>query len=249
MSAPVVPFPRALYPASNVKGPVTDNDDVIAVKRAISRAGFYRWIKFDDSYSEKFAMEGVKTFQQKNGLTATGFYGKATHDKLVGTRSKEKPEEWAFDSIAIKLMMIAKEEMTAQNKNLPLEKARKLLAFCQTFTGSYLYGGQHDGSLEDDKVTDRFDCSSSTSFALWKFNLLGVNQPHVSSWFETWGEPGRGKYITIHATYDHVWMEFSLPEGYRRFDTSPHGDGASGPRVRTRERSDSRFVHRHPLGL
>lgn len=249
MTIPVVPFPRALYPPSNVKGPVTDNDDVIAVKRAISRSGFFPWAKFDDSYSEKFAMEGVKTFQQQNGLTATGFYGKATHDKLVATRSKTKPLEWAFDGIAIKLMETAKKESSTQNTNLPLAKSRELLAFCRTFTGSYLYGGQHDGSLTDDKVSDRFDCSSSTSFALWKFNLLGVNQPHVSSWFETWGQAGRGKYITIHATGDHVWMEFSLPEGYFRFDTSPHGDGPSGARVRTRERSDSRFIQRHPLGF
>jgi hypothetical protein len=71
----------------------------------------------------------------------------------------------------------------------------------------------------------------------------------VSSWFETWGEAGRGKYITIHANYEHVWMEFSLPEGYFRFDTSPHGDGGSGPRVRTRERSDYNFVHRHPKNM
>lgn len=246
---PVVPFPRALYPPSNTKGPVTDNDDIVAVKRAISRAGYFPWQKFDDTYSEKFAMEGVKKFQQQNGLTATGFYGKNTHDRLVDTRCKGKPDEWAFDPVAIKLMIKAKEEMTALNKNLPLEKARKLLAFCKTFTGSYLYGGQHDSSFADDKVTQRFDCSSSTSFALHTFDLLGSDRAQVSGWFETWGLPGRGKYLTIHATDDHVWMEFSLPEGYFRFDTSPHGDGVSGPRVRTRERSDSRFVHRHPKGM
>lgn len=249
MAPPVVPFPRALYPASNVKGPVTDNDDVIAVKRAISRAGFFPWNKFDDAYSEKFAMEGVKPFQQQNGLTASGFYGTATHNKLVETRAKGKPTEWAFDPIAIKLMETAKKEMTAANKNVPLETARKLLATCRLFTGSYLWGGGHDSSLADDRFSMRGDCSWSTSYALYLNGLLGSTRSQVSTWFETYGDAGRGKYVTIHANWEHVWTEFSLPEGYFRFDTSPHGDGPSGPRVRTHDRPDSRFVHRHPKGL
>lgn len=249
MSPPSVPFPRPLYPPSNVKGPVTDNQDIVAVKRAISRAGYFPWQKFDDSYSERFAMEGVKAFQKDNGLQPTGFYGAATHDKLVRTRRRSEPTEWAFDPVAVKMMVTAKEELTALNKNLPLEKARKMLAFCRTFTGSYLYGGQHDGSFDNDKVTSRFDCSSSLSFVLHTFGLLGSDRAQVSSWFETWGEAGRGKYITVHATYDHVWMEFTLPEGYFRFDTSPYGDGGGGPRVRTRPRPDARFVHRHPKGM
>lgn len=249
MPPPSVPFPRALYPASNVKGPVTDNDDIVAVKRAVSRAGFFPWNKFDDTYSETFAMEGVKKFQQNNNLTATGYYGKATHDKLVATRCKGKPDEWAFDAIAIRMMEQAKQELTAANQNIPLAKARKLLATCEQFTGSYLWGGGHDSYLADDKFSDRGDCSWSTSYALWLNNLLGVNQAQVSTWFMRYGLEGRGKYVTIHATYDHVWIEFSLPEGYRRFDTSPKGDGVSGPRVRTRVRDDARFTHRHPSGL
>jgi hypothetical protein len=247
--APVVPFPRPLFPPSHDQGPVTNGDDIIAVKRAVSRAGFFLWRKFDDIYSETFAMEGIKEFQKQAGLIATGNYGQSTHDVLRNTRSKAKPDEWAFDKIAIDLMKSAKRELTPANTNLELKKAREILAFCRQFDGSYLYGGEHDGSFADDDIHDRFDCSSSTSFVLWKFNLLGSTQSHVSSWFETWGESGRGKYITIHANWEHVWMEFSLPEGYFRFDTSPHGDGGGGPRVRTRERSDYNFVHRHPKGF
>lgn len=240
--APQVPFPRPLYPPSHDKGPSTDGDDVLAVKRAISRAGFFRWKKFDDSYNQTFAMEGVKEFQKNKGLVATGNYGRSTHDMLRNTRCKNKPEEWAFDAIAIGLMKEA-------NVNIELKITRNILAFCHLFDGDYNYGGQHDGSFEDDDVHDNFDCSSSCSFVLWKFDLLGSNLSQVSGWFENWGEPGRGRYLTIHASDDHVWMEFSLPEGYFRFDTSPYGDGASGPRVRTRWRPDSGFVARHPKGM
>jgi hypothetical protein len=246
MAAPVVPFMRTLYPPYATKGPVPGGDDVIAVKRAISRAGCFPWRKYDNAYNDKFAREGIKTFQKGVGLPASGIYGKATHDKLRNTRATFKPKEWAFDPFSIKLI----ENAIAKEKALiPLEKARKMLQFCRGFEGPYIYGSQHDGSFLNDDRTDGFDCSSSTSYLFWKFSLLGSSYPQVSSWFETWGKSGRGKYITVHANGDHVWTEFSLPEGYFRFDTSPHGDGPRGPRVRTRRRFDSGFVHRHPEGM
>lgn len=246
MAAPIVPFIRTLYPPYAPKGPVPGGDDVVAVKRAISRAGFWPWRGFDRAYNDKFAKEAIKEFQKSVGLAQSGIYGKVTHDKLRNTRCKNKPKEWAFDSYSISLI----EGIIAREKTLTaVDKVREILAFCRKFEGPYIYGGEHDGSFLDDNFKDGFDCSSSTSYALWKFGLLGSNSPQVSSWFETWGVSGRGKYLTVHANGDHVWIEFNLPEGYFRFDTSPHGDGGRGPRVRTRKRFDSGFVHRHPKGM
>jgi Putative peptidoglycan binding domain len=244
--APIVPFMRTLYPPYGARGPVPGGDDVIAVKRAVSRAGYYPWRRFNNSYNEEFAKVGIRTFQEAVGLTPSGIYGKVTHEKLRAAHSKAKPGEWAFDTFSIKLITdaIAKEQATQ-----PIGRAREMLEFCRQFEGPYIYGGQHDGSFLNDNPQDGFDCSSSTSYVLWKFGLLGSTQPQVSSWFETWGESGRGKYITVHANDDHVWMEFSLPEGYFRFDTSPHGDGPRGPRVRTGVRSNSGFIHRHPKDM
>lgn len=130
-----------------------------------------------------------------------------------------------------------------------LEKARKMLTYARTFDGPYVYGGEHDGSFNDDNVHGDFDCSSSTSLLLHKFDLLGSTHSQVSGWFESWGKPGRGEYVTVHANDEHVWVEFDLPEGYFRFDTSPHGDGPRGPRVRTSRRFDSTFAHRHPPAM
>ena len=48
---------------------------------------------------------------------------------------------------------------------------------------------------------------------MWKFGLLGSSSPQVSGWFERWAEPGRGKYVTVHANWEHVWTEFLLPDG------------------------------------
>jgi Putative peptidoglycan binding domain len=102
--APTVPFPRPLYPPSHAEGPVPDDVDVVAVKRAIARAGFFPWNSFDDTYNENFAMKGVKPFQQANGLSATGNYGEKTHEKLRNTRRKGYPTQWAFDAVSINLM-------------------------------------------------------------------------------------------------------------------------------------------------
>ena len=64
-----------------------DGDDVVGVKRAISRAGFMDWNEgeFDDAYNEKIA-DAVQAFQKKNGLDATGAYGENTHAKLKGKK-------------------------------------------------------------------------------------------------------------------------------------------------------------------
>lgn len=105
--APSVPFPRPLYPPSHQQGPVPDGVDVVGVKRAVSRAGFWPWQDFDDSYSEAFARDGVAAFQSKNGIAATGNYGKATHEKLVATKRKGSATEWAFDPVSIRLMQDA----------------------------------------------------------------------------------------------------------------------------------------------
>lgn len=248
-TAPDVPFPRPLYPSSHSNGPVPNGNDILAVKRAISRAGYFPWASFDTVYSEKFAMEGVKKFQQANGLMATGNYGEPTHQKLCEVHRAGSFTEWAFDDMSIRMMEQYDKKMNEAPDNLAKIKVRNLLNFCKMFTGPYNYGAEHDGSFADDDFHDAFDCSSSTSFALYEFNLLGDDHSHVSGWFENWGQSGRGKYITVHAAEDHVWMEINIDGRYYRFDTSPHGDGPTGPRVRTRARSDSRFVHRHPINL
>lgn len=117
--APIVPFPRPLYPPSHEKGAVPDGVDIVAVKRAISRAGFFPWQDFDDSYNENFAMKGVKPFQQANGLTASGNYGEATHERLRNTRRKGSLDDWAFDAVSINLMKAAAKVPVAKRPIVP----------------------------------------------------------------------------------------------------------------------------------
>ena len=66
----------------------------------------------------------------------------------------------------------------------------------------------------------------------------------------SWGDPGEGKYMTVWANAQHVWIEFKGRDA-KRFDTSPRGSGPRGPQLRYTARPDGRsegFTPRHWKG-
>jgi peptidoglycan hydrolase-like protein with peptidoglycan-binding domain len=103
----------------------------------------------------------------------------------------------------------------------------------------YRYGGGH-GKWED----SGYDCSGSVSYALHGGGFL--NKPLDSTEFESWGQAGRGQWITVYANSGHA---YTVIAGLR-FDTSSSGSGGeSGPRWRNQARSSSGYVARHPAGF
>jgi hypothetical protein len=176
------------------------------------------------------------------------YKGHANDPALRPKAAPKKIPYWAW----VKLAIMAGTPVPKPPKPKPIDpalvKARALLAQCRRFDGPYVYGGGHGGTLATTTVHEGLDCSSSTSKALDLVGLMVGPVAQVSTWFESYGAAGRGKYLTIHASGDHVWTEFTLPEGWFRFDTSPWGDGANGPRVRTGRRGTAGFVERHPVG-
>jgi peptidoglycan hydrolase-like protein with peptidoglycan-binding domain len=100
----------------------------------------------------------------------------------------------------------------------------------------YLYGGGHR-SFRD----SGYDCSGSISYALHGAGLL--TSPLDSTGFMSYGEPGRGRRVTIYANRGHAFM---VVDG-RRFDTSALGE--TGSRWTSTPRSGRGFVARHPPGL
>lgn len=114
------------------------------------------------------------------------------------------------------------------------------------YRSAYLYGGGHGPSLSSMKSSTRMDCSSSTSLALHRADMMPGDVAQVSGWFaSSWGEPGEGDEFTVWANAGHVWTEFKGP--YGRFDTSQHS-GESGPAYTTVERSTAGFTPRHWKG-
>jgi len=100
----------------------------------------------------------------------------------------------------------------------------------------YKWGGGH-GKWRD----TGYDCSGSVSFALAAAGLL--SGPLASGPLMSWGEPGKGKWVTIYANNGHVFLEVA---GIR-FDTG--AQRVTGSRWANDGRSTAGFVARHPAGL
>jgi hypothetical protein len=115
--------------------------------------------------------------------------------------------------------------------------------------GPYVYGGGHGTALSRLGSGHGMDCSSSTSLALFRAGLFHHSTAWASWQFAHWGRPGRGRFFTVWWNRDHVWIQFHSLGRFKRFDTSAHGSGGSGPRVRFGTRSTSGFNARHYPGL
>lgn len=102
----------------------------------------------------------------------------------------------------------------------------------------YVWGGGHLGW-----ISNGYDCSGSVSFALHGGNLL--NTTLVSGQLANWGLAGVGRWITIYANSEHVYMVIAG----LRYDTREDPSGVSGPRWHRQMVSPSGFVARHPAGL
>lgn len=102
----------------------------------------------------------------------------------------------------------------------------------------YVWGGGHLGWS-----SRGYDCSGAVGFALHGAGLLDVTM--VSGQLASWGDPGPGKWITVYANADHVYM---FVAGLR-FDTRGDRPGSSGPRWHRAWVDPRKFVARHPPGL
>jgi hypothetical protein len=102
----------------------------------------------------------------------------------------------------------------------------------------YVWSGGHRGWS-----SHGYDCSGAVSYALHAGGLLGVTM--VSGQLEYWGEGGPGRWITVYANREHVFM---VVAGLR-FDTRGNPAGVSGPRWHRGWVDPARFSARHPRGL
>jgi hypothetical protein len=110
----------------------------------------------------------------------------------------------------------------------------------------YVYGGGHGLPLS--QIAAGYDCSSSVSHLLWGGGLLGVDSDMTAVRFEHWGLPGPGRWVTLYASSDHVFMYVAG----LRWDThnaAGPADGPAGIGWHPLVREADGFLARHPAGL
>ena len=103
-------------------------------------------------------------------------------------------------------------------------------------TKPYKYGGGHARWNDSG-----YDCSGSISYVLHAAGLL--SRALDSTGFMSWGEPGRGTWITVRSNPGHAYL---IVAGLR-FDTSARR--LTGSRWTERMRSARGYRGRHPDGL
>ena len=110
----------------------------------------------------------------------------------------------------------------------------------------YLYGGGH--GLPLDQVAPAYDCSSSVEHLLYGGGLLPVSYDAASGSLESFGPPGPGRWVTIYASADHVFM-YVAGLRWDTHDAAGPGDGSAGIGWHPLVRGAAGFVVRHPVGL
>lgn len=106
-------------------------------------------------------------------------------------------------------------------------------------TKGYKLGGGRD-TLED----TGYDCSGAVSYVLIKAGLL--DEPRTSQSFATYGEPGPGRWITIHTRPGHCFITLC---GLRLDTGGRGGTGTAGPRWSPYLRGGPEWRQHHPRGL
>lgn len=140
--------------------------------------------------------------------------------------------------------------LAAAGRRAPAAVQAMVAAGNRLYGTPYLYGGGHGVSLNT--LQPAYDCSSSVSYLLHAAGLLG-QYAEVSGELASYGDPGPGRYVTIYANAQHVFIYVAG----LRFDTvgAPYDTGPNeaqeGPRWRVYPTVPdwSTWSVRHPPGL
>jgi hypothetical protein len=120
----------------------------------------------------------------------------------------------------------------------PLAVKQAIAAANQINHRPYVWGGGHASFL-----SRGYDCSGAVGYVLHATGLL--DQTMVSGQLAYWGESGLGRWITVYANDDHVFIVIAG----LRFDTRGNPPGITGPRWHRAKVDPRRFAPRHPTGL
>lgn len=207
----------------------SSGSDVRALQRYLDAAGY------DTSADGEFGpatRRSVLAFEVDEERRANGRASRG-EQRIVRARASTAadPEEQATESAYIGGDGLAVAPASAPDDVRAIVEAGNEIA-----TKPYKYGGGH-GRWSD----TGYDCSGSVSYVLHAAGLL--DEALDSSGFMSWGERGRGTWITVRTNPGHAYL---IVAGLR-FDTSVRR--RTGTRWSEQMRSAHGFRGRHPDGL
>ncbi len=213
-----------------------EGHDVKILQSYLRRSGFAAAVDgaYDDATSKQ-----VRRFERANEVDADGVVD-ANDLAILRTAVEGDPQPVAdVDATRTTPGEVAKlgaDGLAIAPESAPDAVKAMIAAGNRIAKTPYIYGGGH-GSFK----AAGYDCSGSVSFALHGGGVL--DSPLDSGAFMSWGDSGRGDWVTIYTNPGHAYM---VVAGLR-FDTS--GRRGNGSRWQTQSRPSSGFRVRHPRGL
>ncbi len=137
-------------------------------------------------------------------------------------------------------------DLAAAPAGAPQAVKNMLAAGNQIVGKPYVYGGGHGIPLSE--VAPSYDCSSSVDHLLYGARLVPVTDSAPSSVLESFGLPGPGRWVTLYASPQHVFM-YVAGLRWDTWNAAGPGDGPPGIGWHPLVRSAAGFVARHPAGL
>jgi peptidoglycan hydrolase-like protein with peptidoglycan-binding domain len=201
--------------------------DVRALQRYLDRAGY------DTTADGAFGpatRRSVMAFESAEQRRANGRASRA-EQRMVRARAGAAAPAPSTDKAYLTPDGLAVAPASAPDEVKAIIEAGNAIA-----TKPYKYGGGH-GRWND----SGYDCSGSLSYVLHAAGLL--DRALDSTDFMSWGERGRGTWVTIRTNPSHAYM---IVAGLR-FDTSARKQ--TGNRWTEEMRSARGYRGRHPDGL
>ena len=213
----------------------TSGSDVRALQRYLDEAGFETTA---DGQFGSGTRRSVRSFESAEGRRANGAASRY-EQRLVRTRAAAMEAQQTLEAP----VTAPTEEATLDASGLavapasaPAEVQAIIAAGNAIASKPYKYGGGHGRWIDTG-----YDCSGSISYALHGAGLLDTALD--STGFMSWGEPGKGTWVSIYSNPSHAYM---VVAGLR-FDTSARRQ--TGNRWTDEMRSSSGYTVTHPTGL
>ncbi len=171
-----VPYSRAITPG-------LVGNDVVAYKRAVSRAApdLYPWpTKGFTPFNGTFFVKAIKGLQKRHKIAQTGNIGPLTHELLERLPAKNRPKEHAFDARSIQLLT----EYYELTHVSPDQRIRKAMLQAMQFWYGYRLSIKYSQArpfvvARPPKVPWGWDCSG---FATNVYYAAGALNPNGRSW-------------------------------------------------------------------
>jgi peptidoglycan hydrolase-like protein with peptidoglycan-binding domain len=209
----------------------SSGSDVRALQRYLDRVGYDT---VPDGAFGPATRRSVMSFERAEERRVNGRASRAEQRVVRARASAAAPEEPV--TAPTEKAYLTSSGMAVAPASAPDEVKAIIEAGNAIATKPYKYGGGHARWNDTG-----YDCSGSVSYVLHAAGLL--NSALDSTQFMSWGERGRGTWVTIRTNPSHAYM---IVAGLR-FDTSARR--ATGNRWSEQMRSASGYVARHPEGL